>query len=369
MDACLGFDQGDHSKSPVKEIKGDQKLKRLHIAIALIAALALATFSAATARAEKLKVVTTLPHLAYFARQLGGGMVEAVSLAHPQQDPHFVSPKPTLMKACRDAVAFVEEGLQLEPWADAVANGSGNSRIMRGQPGRIIASAGARVLDLPSVVSREWGDIHPYGNPHVWLDPLNAKQEIDNIAAGLARVYPAGAQVFEANRVALRARIDNALFGPELVKLVGSQKLTRLAFDGQLYNFLAHDSHKGKPLTAYLGGWLKECQPLRGRKIIAYHKSWIYFGDRFGLWIRGEVEEKPGIPPGPRHQRHLIDLMRNERIRTILMENFYDRTVPNYVARETGASLVVVPLEVGGADGVDTYFDLISTILTRLRGS
>jgi len=316
--------------------------------------------------AAKLKVVTTLPHLAYFANQIGGGIVEATSLANPQQDPHYISPKPTLMKACRDALAFVEVGLQLEPWADAVVNGSGNSRIMRGQPGRIIASSGVRVLELPSTVSREWGDIHPYGNPHIWLDPLRAKREIENIAAGLSKVSPANAPVFQANKAALLARIDKALFGEVLVKLVGGEKLTRLAYDGQLYKFLAQNRYKGQPLTNFLGGWLKQAQPLRGRKVITYHKTWIYFADRFGVVIRCEVEEKPGIPPGPQHQRRLVDLIKGEKIRNIIVDNFYDMRVPNYLAGAAGAKVVVVPLEVGGESGVNTYFDLISRVLSHL---
>jgi len=333
-------------------------------AVALLVVTAL--LSGGGVAEAKIKVVTTLPHLAYLANQVGGGLVEAESLAVGMQDPHYISPKPTMMKTCREAAAFVEVGLQLEPWAEQVAAGSGNPRIQRGQPGRIIASRGVRLLELPVEVSRAWGDIHPYGNPHIWLDPLNVKQECRNIAEGLAGISPSNAATFRKNAAALNQSIDHALFGETLVNLVGGDKLTRLAYDRQLYDFLKSNTYKGKALLNYLGGWLEQVQPIRGRKVVTYHKSWIYFGDRFSLWLRGEVEEKPGIPPGPQHQRALIERMKSEGIRTIIVDNFYDPAVPNYIAGQTGARVVRVPIEVAGEKGVVTYFDLINLILRRL---
>ena len=337
------------------------------VRIALLALLLASGLVATTGMAEaKIKVMTTLPHLSYLVKVVGGDLVESQSLAVGMQDPHYISPKPTMMKACREAGALIEVGLQLEPWSEQVATGSGNPRIQRGQPGRIIASRGVRLLELPAEVSRAWGDIHPYGNPHIWLDPLNLKQECRNIADGLAQVSPSGAATFHKNASAFYHKIDVALFGETLVNLVGGDKLTRLAYDRQLYDFLKSNNYKGKALMNYLGGWLKQVQPIRGRKVVTYHKSWVYFGDRFSLWLRGEVEEKPGIAPGPQHQRALIERIKSEGIRSIIVDNFYDPAVPDYIARETGAKVVRVPVEVGGESGVNTYFDLITLIIRRL---
>src|SRR5262249_34299565 len=129
---------------------------------------------------KPLEVVTTLGVLASLASEVGGTRVHAEALADPRQDPHYVEPKPTLMQKARAADLFIEVGLQLELWGEKVASGSGNPKIQMGQPGRVVASTGVQTLELPAVLSREWGDVHPYGNPHVWLDPLNAKTMAEN---------------------------------------------------------------------------------------------------------------------------------------------------------------------------------------------
>src|SRR5437016_2308871 len=198
--------------------------------ILMLASLVLAPIS--TGADKKVRVVCTLPTLKALTEEVGGNRVEVIALAKGDQDPHFVTPTPVLMKKTREADLFVENGLSLELWADEVVNGSGNSRIFRGTPGRIIASAGISPLEIPSVISRELGDIHPQGNPHIWLDPLLAKVEAGNICEALKSADPPGVEYYESRKTDFFSRIDNALFGSELLKLVGIQKLTRLAWSG-----------------------------------------------------------------------------------------------------------------------------------------
>ena len=153
------------------------------------------------AQGAPVKVVATLPTVKALVEEVGGERVDVIALARGDQDPHFVTPTPVLMRRTREAVLFVENGFSLERWADDVANGSGNSRIYRGTPGRVIAGTGVAALEIPSVLSREMGDIHPQGNPHVWLDPLRAKIQAKNIAEALERVDPNGADYY-SNRLA-----------------------------------------------------------------------------------------------------------------------------------------------------------------------
>src|SRR5262245_32105299 len=208
----------------------------------LLLSLLLCLAGAAQAADKKVKVVCTLPTLKALVQEVGGDRVDVIALAKGDQDPHFVTPTPVLMRKTREADLFVENGLSLELWADEVVNGSGNSRIFRGMPGRVVASNGISALEIPSVLTREMGDIHPQGNPHVWLDPLLAKIEANNIAAALKTADPSGADYYEKRRADFASRIDESLFGAELVKLVGAPKLTRLAHSGQLHQFL--DSNK-----------------------------------------------------------------------------------------------------------------------------
>jgi ABC-type Zn uptake system ZnuABC Zn-binding protein ZnuA len=326
--------------------------------------LAIALLLPPQAPTPPLKVVTTLSLLKDMAREVGGDRVQIESLSDPREDPHFVQPRPTLMQRAREADVFIELGLQLELWGGKVVEGSGNPRIQAGQPGRIIASAGIATLELPQQLSREWGDVHPFGNPHIWLDPLNAKDMAANIAHGLEAVDPAHKDGYEERLKSFQDRIDVALFGEALVKEVGGKQLTRRARDGKLESWL-----KEKGLADKLGGWLKRAAPLAGRPIVTFHKSQIYFAQRFGLTIPIEIEEKPGIPPSARHRDAVVELMKRQGVKTILEEVFYDRSAADYLARETGAHVVIIPIDVGPDVGIPTYFDMIDNELTRILES
>ncbi|MFQ5511219.1 MAG: metal ABC transporter substrate-binding protein [Candidatus Krumholzibacteriia bacterium] len=342
-------------------MKAHRNLRR---ALWLLAAAGVIAASPVSARGQdKLEVVTTLSILEYLAREVGGERVEVQSLGDPRQDPHFVQPRPTLMKKTRDADVFIEVGLQLELWAQKVIDGAGNPSIQAGQPGRIVASAGISTMELPEVLSREWGDVHPYGNPHVWLDPVNVKRMAENIANGLAAVDGAHAEHYARRLAAFNARLDNALFGERLVADVGARKLTRLAERGRLFEYV--DS---KGLSAQLGGWLKKAEALRGKQVVTYHKTWIYFARRFGLDIALEIEEKPGITPSAKHRDHVIRTVTQNGIKVLLLSSFYNRSSSDYIAGRTGASVVAVPIDLGAAEGVNTYFELMDYLISQIGG-
>lgn len=317
------------------------------------------------AQEKKVHVVCTLPTLKALTEEVGGNRVDVIALARGDQDPHFVTPTPVLMQKTRQADLFIQIGFSLELWADQVANGSGNPKIFRGTRGRIIASNGISALEIPSVVSREFGDIHPQGNPHVWLDPLLAKVQAGNIAEALKSVDAGGAAYYESRKADFFNRIDNALFGPELLKLVGIQKLTRLAWSNQLHPFLENTKLSGQPLAARASGWLKAAEPLRGVKAFEFHKVWVYFARAFGIQLVGTIEERPGIPPGPQHVIQVTDKINAEKISLILVDNFYDPSLPNRIAQQTEAKVVLLPNQVEGEPGIKSYFDLIDHITLK----
>jgi ABC-type Zn uptake system ZnuABC Zn-binding protein ZnuA len=333
-------------------------------AAAAFVLLAAASPGAAPPRADKVKVVTTLSVLKSLAQEVGGDLVLVDELADPAQDPHFVQPRPTLMKKAREADLFVEIGLQLEMWAQKVVDGAGNPKIQPGQPGRVVASEGIETLEMPKTLSREWGDVHPYGNPHVWLDPVRARKMAANISAGLVRVDPAHKADYEAKLKAFTDRLDKALFGEELVKAVGATKLCREAEQNQLDDFLAK-----RNLTDKLGGWLKKAAPLKGRPIVTYHKTFIYFANRFGLTIPLEIEEKPGIPPSAKQVQRVVDGVKGAGVKTIVHESYYPRESSDYVAEQTGAKVVPIPIDVAPDMGAKDYFELIDVLLDRILKS
>ncbi|HEX9614826.1 MAG TPA: metal ABC transporter substrate-binding protein [Bacteroidota bacterium] len=310
---------------------------------------------------NKQKVVTTLNYLRYLAGEVGGDYVEAVALANPRQDPHFVTPTPTMNEITNEAELFIENGLSLDLWAKNVVDASGNPRIQGGTPGHLVGTVNVPIRELPTEISRTWGDIHPQGNPHCWLDPLNAKIIAANIAAGLSRLDPAHAEYYKTRAEQFSLRIDRKLFGDRVLNTIGAKAgdiLTRKLKSGSLYEWL-----ESKGLALESGAWMERARLLQGVKIVSYHKTYVYFAARFGLDIIGELEEKPGIPPPPQHRDAIVEQVKARQVKVIMNDNFYSREAADYVAEKTGAVVIVTFIDVGGSDQTKTYEDLITYLL------
>ncbi len=271
--------------------------------------------------AQKLRVVTSLPDLASIAAEVGGAHVSTFSIAVGYQDPHFVDAKPSFILNLKKADMFVQMGLDLETgWVPQLLEGSRNPRIMPGGTGFVDASRGVSLLQVPTAdpaTLRAQGDIHIYGNPHYWLDPLNGKIIAKNIYDGLMRLRPEHQADFQKNLTEFQQKIDKKL-----------------------------------------QEWQAKMAPLRGKKIVAYHNTWPYFEQRFGFTIANFVEPKPGIPPSPKHLLALIRQMEREGISIIIIEPYYSKKSSELVAAQTGAKLVELATSVGAFPEIKSYFDL-----------
>jgi zinc/manganese transport system substrate-binding protein len=315
---------------------------------------------------SKKSVACTIPAVRSIAAEVGGEDFDVFALAKADENVHRVSPTPNLMRKVGAADLFIEVGLQLETWAAEVSNNSGNPKLFPGGEGHIIASKGIPREEVPASASRSEGDVHPEGNPHIWIDPLRAVRMAENIAAAFKKVSPGKGAAIDARLERFRARVDESLFGGELVKLVGSKKLARLAQDGRLWEFLESTEADGAKLSTRVGGWLKKAAPLRGASVVEFHRTWVYLAKLFGFRIVGSIEEKPGIEPGPRHLIELVETMKSKKARLILVENFQDFTGPRRVAGEAGAVVVPLPAQPGGEEGANDYFAFIDRVVTKL---
>jgi ABC-type Zn uptake system ZnuABC Zn-binding protein ZnuA len=157
--------------------------------------------------------------------------------------------------------------------------------------------------------------------------------------------------------VAFLAKLDGAMFGSKLVEAVGGEKLWGLLLNGQLDKFLQEKSLS-------LDGWLGKMKPFEHAPIVTYHRSWSYFANRFGLNVVEEMEPKPGIPPNPSHVLKVIEAMKADKVKVILMEPFYERQNAQTVADKTGAKVIVVPN--APDEHVKTYIEMLDNIVTKL---
>ncbi len=334
--------------------------------LSLVTLLFLLPISGMGAAQHKIQVVATLSTYGDIAKYIGGERVEVKSIVKGNEDPHYVKPKPTYAMWLAQADLFIETGLDLELWAPALIDKSGNPRIRSGQPGYVAVVDGVPMLEVPTVADRSQGDVHIYGNPHIHTSPLNAKIIAQNITIGLINVDPDGETYYRANLERFKREIDERLFGKPLVQLLTGPVLTRLARNHQLIPFLESKQFKGQPLIRLLGGWMKAMYPYRHRKLVAYHKNWAYFKDLFELDIIGYVEPKPGIPPSPRDVKELIDRMQQHHVRVILAANYFSESKVKEIAQKVHGIPVIVPLGVDGAPGVTDYFKLVDTWISGL---
>ena len=271
------------------------------------------------AETKKLMVVTSTTDMAALAQEVGGDRIEVESMAKGYQDPHFVEAKPSFLLRLRHADLLIHVGLQLEiGWLPPLITQSGNPRIQMGAQGNLDASRFAEILEIPQgTVTRAEGDVHPFGNPHYWLDPDNGRLIARGIANRLAELDPGNSAFFQQ-------RFQD--------------------FD--------------KRLSAAEQKWDADMKPWRGRKVVTYHRSFPNFAKHFGLDVIEYVEPRPGIPPTPGHTIEVIQLMKRENCRVVLVEPYFDLKTPQSIGREAGAQVVVYLPSVGGEKQVTNYIEL-----------
>jgi len=277
--------------------------------------------------ADKLKVVTATEDPASITREIGGDRVTVTSIGKGYQDPHFIEPKPSFLLLLKNADLLEVVGLELEiGWLPPLLDQSRNNNIRPGQKGYLDLSQGVEILDRPSgTINRSMGDVHPLGNPHYWLDPANAVRMAIEITNKLSELRPSDAAYF-------------------------SQRL-------QTFKVRMNEANKR---------WMAEMAPYRGAKIVTYHNSLPNFVRHFGLVVVDHVEPKPGIPPSPSHTLEVINEIKDQKLKVMIMEPYFDRKTPDFIADRTGAKVVVMYPSVGGKAELDDYFKLFDYNIDQL---
>src|SRR3954462_5121734 len=274
----------------------------------------------------QLRVVATTPDLAAVAKEIGGDRVNVVALAKPTEDPHFVDAKPSFIVTLNRADALIEGGAELElGWLPPLLENARNGKIGAGAPGRIVASEGIRLLEVPTSFDRSKGDIHSLGNPHFMIDPVNVKIVARNIANHFSQIDPKNAATYSGNLGRFNTRLD-----------------------------------------AKYADWQKQLAPYRGAKIVTYHRDFVYLAQRFGLNVVDELEPKPGIAPSPAHLAQVIGEMKTNNAKVILVQPFQNRKTAETVSRQTGATVNDAPQQPGTKGNTTTWFDNMDNLVRAI---
>jgi len=275
----------------------------------------LALLLGAVSLQAKIRVVTTLTDLADLTRNVGGDLVEVRSLATGVEDTHGVPMKPSFVPLLNRADLVVLVGLDCEhAFLPALLEACKNPRLLPGQSGYVDCSKDITPLEVPKSTDHSEGDVHASGNPHYLLDPVLAEAAVKTICAALVATAPEHRAEFEKNRDDYLAR-----------------------------------------LNAKLAEWSAALAPFKGAKFVSYHEHWTYFAERFGLKYFGTIELKPGIDPTTRHIEELVAAMKAEHVPVVVREPQFPEKVPALIARQTGATLIKLPIMPGGVPGTETY--------------
>ncbi len=295
-------------------------MKSITIAFAvLLSTLAL------PARAE-LEIFACEPEWAALATELGGNLVSAESATTPQQDPHYIQARPSLIAKMRRAALVICTGADLEVgWLPLLLRQAGNAAVQPGQPGSMTAADYVDMLDKPASVDRSLGDIHPYGNPHIQTDPRN----IGKVAAALAERL---ATLDSANAATYRARFQD--------------------FDARW--------------RAAVERWTAAVAPLKGKQIVTHHKGWVYLETWVGLTEVGNLEAKPGLPPSAAHLADLLDLLKGKPVAAIVRSVYEDVKASEWLAGRTSIPAIVLPHTVGSVPGADDLFGMFDVTVKTL---
>jgi zinc/manganese transport system substrate-binding protein len=313
-----------------------------------------------------LNIVCSFSDYAAIAEKIAGSHATVQSIAHGEQDPHFVPPKPSYAMMLSGADLWITTGMDLEVWSTTLLDKARNKQIMDGEIGFVSVSDGVKILQKVEKADRTEGDVHLMGNPHINTGPLNWKNIATNIATGLMKVDPGNVSDYQSNLQAFTDNVDRAMFGDELVDLFGGEMLSKLMENQTLYSFLDNE-YEGEKLSGKLGGWLKEMEPLRGKKIVAYHKNWIYFTETFGLEIVGYIEPKPGIPPSAKHVQHMIQTIQDQDIKLMLVASYFEKNSARMIEEKTGVKAVFLPLFVGGIPEASDNFKLVDYWIGQIK--
>ncbi|MBI1373865.1 MAG: hypothetical protein GC159_14170 [Phycisphaera sp.] len=328
--------------------------------------LALLAVSSRGVAADPMKVCVTVPDLGSLVKAVGGDEVDVTSFGKGTEDPHFVEARPSFVKELSHADLLLEMGMELEMgWAPVLQKNARNGAVLTGGPGYLDCSTAITPIDVPTApIDRSQGDVHPMGNPHYLLDPVNGIKVARLIRDRLTRLRPAAKATFDANYKAFHDKVAAALVGEPLAKAYDVEKLMILADHDKLGVFLQSQNQ-----SDLLGGWMGAMAKLRGVKAVGDHNMWRYFALRFGVDLVGYMEPKPGLAPTTSHTAALVGVMKQQHVQLIISSPYFDTRHARFLAEHTDAKAVTLAHQVGATDAAGDYVSMFDHDITAITAA
>ncbi len=289
-------------------------------------AIALAAWLAAQPALAALNVLACEPEWGALAMELGGDKASIYIATNALQDPHHIEARPSLIARARSADLVVCSGAELEVgWLPLLQTQSGNPKIQLGQPGYFEAANYVVKLEMPKLVDRSQGDVHPGGNPHIHLSPYNIEKVATALAERMAQIDSGEAAYYQARAKDFLGRWRQAI-----------------------------------------AKWEKEGAPLKGMAIVVHHKNLSYLNDWLGMREVGALEPKPGLPPTTSHLSDLLARLGKDPARAVLRAAYNDPQAAEWLSTRAKIPAVMLPFTVGGSDRAKDLFSLYDDTLARL---
>ena len=280
---------------------------------------------AAQARAE-VRVLACEPVWAAVVQEIGADRVRVDAATTPQQDPHYIQARPSLIAKVRQADLLVCSGADLEVgWLPVLLRQGANAKLAAGQLGNLDVSKLVPMLEVPTSLDRAQGDIHPYGNPHTETDPRNIARVADEVAKRLAAIDPQAAASYQARRDAFAARWSSAI-----------------------------------------AGWERKAAPLRGTEIVTHHVAWVYFVHWLGLVDVAHLEPKPGIPPSASSLAQLLGTLASHHPRAIVRLAYEPERPSAWLSERLAIPALVLPHAPGATPAAKDLFSVFDDAIDQL---
>lgn len=270
----------------------------------------------------KLLVMASFYTMADFAEKIGGDRADITCMVPAGTEPHDWEPSTTDITGLERADVFIYNGAGMEHWAEDVTESLENKELLV-----VEASQGVK-LHAEEEHDHE-GHSHSHGgyDPHVWLDPHNAKLEMENIKNAFVQADPDNGAYYEAN-------YDKWSKAAEELDRKYREALADFA----------------------------------GRQIVTAHEAYGYLCSAYGLEQVGIDGLSPDQEPNPKRMADIIDFVRENQIRAVFFEELSGSKTAETVAAETGIRLLALsPLEGLSGEELEAGEDYFSVMEKNLE--